>query len=132
MRMSSKDIGQLSEQDHIRLANSIMRRQAGLSLRVAAIFLFLLLGLPLFNYLYPEAANTPVLGFTATWLMLGVLFFPVTWLLSAYFVKTSDRIEEDCMDWRSQLGREAGEPIEPQGVDDIKPAFISNEAEVKE
>ena len=52
-------------------------------------------GLPLVNFYLPELANRPVLGFTATWLFLGVLFFPITWLLSAYFVHHSNRIETE-------------------------------------
>jgi uncharacterized membrane protein (DUF485 family) len=104
-----------------------MRRQAALSLRVAAIFILLVFGIPLVNTFAPELANTPVLGFTATWLFLGVLFFPITWLLSAYFIKQSDRIEEECSDWRAVLGVEAHEPIEPEGVGDVKPAFIEED-----
>jgi uncharacterized membrane protein (DUF485 family) len=100
-----------SEEDHARLARVVMRKQAALSLRVAAIFLVLLLGLPLVNAYLPELANAPVFGFTATWLFLGVLSFPVTVLLSAYFVRESDRIEAACSDWRAMLddGRAEGE-----------------------
>ncbi len=106
-----------------------MVRQASLSIRVAAVFIVMLFGLPLVNHFLPEIANTPVLGFTATWLFLGVLFYPITWVLSAYFVKQSDRIEAECSDWRAVLGEEAGEPLEPEGVGDVKPAFIKDEAE---
>ena len=119
----------LSESDHAQLAHIVMRRQAALSVRVAAVFLVMVFGLPLVNYFLPQLANTPVLGFTATWLVLGVLFFPITWLLSAYFIGQSDRIEAECADWRVVLGKEAGEPLEPQGVGDVKPAFIKSDEE---
>jgi len=76
------------------LAN-VMRRQALLSVRVAAVFLVLIFGLPLVNWLAPALAGTRVGGFTLTWLFLGVLFYPVTWLLSGYFVRASDRIEAE-------------------------------------
>ena len=62
---------------------------------VAAVFVVLIVGLPLYNMYWPNAASLPVLGFTRTWLFLGVAFFPITWLLSAYFVRESDRIESD-------------------------------------
>ncbi|WP_422928793.1 DUF485 domain-containing protein [Singulisphaera sp. PoT] len=102
----------LSAEDHAQLARVVMRRQAALSLRVAAVFLTLLLGLPLVNAFWPELANRPVLGFTATWLFLGVLSFPVTVLLSAYFVRASNRIEASCQDWRDFLENPAGSESE--------------------
>ena len=85
----------LSAQDAEDLMNRVMRRQAGLSLKVAAIFISILILLPLFNLFAPELAATSVLGFPLTWLFLSVLFYPITWALSAYFVKTSDQIESD-------------------------------------
>lgn len=84
-----------------RLVEAMMRRQAGLSLRVAAVFLLMLLLLPLVNYFWPELAMARIGGFTATWLFLGVLFYPVTWILSWYFIKASDRIEHECADWKN-------------------------------
>ena len=77
------------------VARSVMKRQAALGLRVAAVFLVMIVGLPLYNMYLPQAAAAPVLGFTSTWLFLGVGFFPITWLLSAYFVRESDRIESE-------------------------------------
>lgn len=75
------------------LIRTVMGRQAALSLRVAAVFLVLIFGLPVFNWLMPEVAGARVGGFTFTWLFLGVLFYPLTWLLSGYFVRESDNIE---------------------------------------
>lgn len=77
------------------LLRVIMRRQVRLSLRVAAIFLVLVLGLPLVNQFLPGVAQHPIAGFSATWLFLGLLFYPITWLLSAYFVRASDEVEEE-------------------------------------
>ena len=104
--MSNRDLRDLSESDQGRLARAVMRRQGGLSLRVAASFVVLVLGLPLANYLAPEWANTPFLGFTATWLFLGILIYPITVGLSFYFVAASDAIEARCVDWRKVLAEE--------------------------
>ena len=76
------------------LVRAIMGRQARLSLRVAAVFLVLIFGLPLVNWLLPGVAQTRVFGFPLTWLFLAVLFYPLTWVLSGYFVRESDRLEE--------------------------------------
>src|SRR5258708_21726101 len=115
------------EESHARLAHEVMRKQAALSIRIAAIFSVIPFGLPLVNLFLPKVADTPVLGFTATWLFLGVLFYPLTWLLSWIFINQSDRIEAECSDWRTVLGVEAGEPLEPEGVGDIKPAFLETD-----
>lgn len=102
------------------LVRALMRRQAGLSLKVAAVFLAMLLLLPLVNYYLPQYANARLGGFTLSWLFLGVLFYPVTWVLSWYFIRASNRIEEECSDWRALTGgasRSASEEKEPVGSD---------------
>jgi hypothetical protein len=104
--MGDRDLHGLSDQDQGRLARAVMRRQGALSLRVAAVFIVLVLGVPLVNYLDPDLANTPVIGFTATWLFLGVLIYPITVALSFYFVGASNRIEASCSDWRAILKEE--------------------------
>jgi uncharacterized membrane protein (DUF485 family) len=71
----------------------LMRRQLKLSTTCAATFLFALLGLPLLNYFFPEAMATRVFGFTLTWLLLGILFFPLVWVISYLFIKRSIALE---------------------------------------
>ena len=73
-----------------------MRRQARLALRIAAVFVLILVGLPLLNLYAPEAMAARVGGFTLTWLLLALLFYPVTWILSWLYVRGSDR-EEDAI-----------------------------------
>ena len=106
--MSDKDLHALDEQDQARLARALMRRQGALSLRVAAVFAALVLGIPLVNAFLPEVANAPAFGFTASWLFLGVLIYPITVALSFYFVAASNRIEASCADWRKALEEERG------------------------
>jgi len=79
--------------DRGELARKIMRRQAALGLRIAAVFILILVGLPLLNLYLPDVMATKVGGFSFTWLLLAVLFYPITWVLSWLFVKGSDRIE---------------------------------------
>jgi uncharacterized membrane protein (DUF485 family) len=85
--------------DPERLLRAIMRRQAGLSVRVASLFLLLVLGLPLVNQYLGPLAQARVAGFSATWLFLGVLFYPITWVLSAYFVRASEAVEQETAAW---------------------------------
>ena len=74
--------------------HSLMRRQLKLSITCAGIFLVSLLGLPLLNYFCPELMAQRVFGFTLTWLLLGVLFFPLVWVIAYYFIKRSIALEE--------------------------------------
>ncbi|HEU5078291.1 MAG TPA: DUF485 domain-containing protein [Opitutaceae bacterium] len=75
--------------------SSLMRRQLQLSIGCAAAFLIVLLGLPLANYFAPELMATRVAGFTLTWLVLGVVFFPCVWIISYVFIKRSIGLEND-------------------------------------
>jgi uncharacterized membrane protein (DUF485 family) len=77
------------------LAARLMRHQAALSMKTAAVFLILVLGLPLLTQYAPELTQQQVMGFPLSWFLLGLLFYPLTWALSAYFVKASERLEAD-------------------------------------
>jgi len=72
-----------------------MRRQLALSVSSAATFLIALLGMPLLNYFIPEFMAKRVGGFTLSWLLLGVVFFPFVWIISWIFIKRSIALEED-------------------------------------
>ncbi|MDB6167100.1 MAG: hypothetical protein JWQ83_2240 [Lacunisphaera sp.] len=73
----------------------LMRRQLKLSVACAAAFLVALLGMPLLNYFAPALMATRVAGFTLSWLILGILFFPFVWIISWRFIRRSIALEED-------------------------------------
>lgn len=75
--------------------SSLMRRQLGLSIACAATFLVALIAMPLLNYYHPTLMSTRVAGFTLTWLILGVLFFPFVWIISWVFIRRSIALEDD-------------------------------------
>lgn len=75
--------------------HALMRRQLRLSVACAATFLTALLGMPLLNYFAPALMATRVAGFTLSWLILGVLFFPFVWIISWRFIKRSIALEDD-------------------------------------
>ena len=74
---------------------SLMRRQLKLSIGCAAAFLVVLFGLPIANYVWPQQMATRIGGFTLSWLILGVLFFPAVWIISYRFIRRSMWLEED-------------------------------------
>src|SRR5688572_23308520 len=73
----------------------LMRRQLRLSIGCAAAFLVALLGLPLANYFFPEFMAKRVFGFTLSWFILGVLFFPLVWAIAWIFIRRSIALEEE-------------------------------------
>ena len=73
----------------------LMRGQLKLSIACAAVFFAALFGLPLLNYFFQEFMAQRVFGFTLTWFILGVLFFPFVWLIAYVFIKRSIALEED-------------------------------------
>lgn len=74
--------------------HSLMRRQLRLSILCAAAFLVGLLGLPLANYFLPDVMAMRIFGFTLTWLILGLAFFPAVWLIAWVFIRRSIALEE--------------------------------------
>ena len=69
--------------------------QLKLSISCASAFLSALLAMPLLNYFLPELMATRVLGFTVSWLILGILFFPFVWVISYLFIKRSIALEDN-------------------------------------
>ncbi len=72
----------------------LVQRQLRLSLACAAAFMLVLLGLPLANYFLPELMSRRVLGFTLSWLILGIGFLPAVWLIAWIFIRRSIALEE--------------------------------------
>ena len=84
---------------------SLMRRQLGLSAVCAVTFLAALLGLRLLNYFAPAVMAVRVAGFTLSWLILGVLFFPFVWIIAWFFIRRSIALEAKDVA-RAQRGKE--------------------------
>jgi len=92
----------------------LMRRQLRLSAACAVTFLIALLGLPLLNYFFPELMATRVFGFTLTWFILGVLFFPFVWVISYLFIQRSIALERAEVE---EIAREGTKQVSHDGRD---------------
>ena len=73
----------------------LIRRQLRLSVGCAVFFMAGLFGLPLLNYFLPELMARRVGGLTLSWLFLGLLFFPVVWFVSWFFIRRSLALERE-------------------------------------
>lgn len=87
--------------------HSLMHKQLKLSIACAATFLLALLALPLLNYFCPELMAKRIFGFTLSWFILGIAFFPYVWVISYYFIKRSIALEEEEVN-SAQDGQKAG------------------------
>lgn len=99
--------------DHVHsesFLRSLMRRQLRLSVACAATFLLALLGMPLLNYFAADLMSTRVGGFTLTWLVLGVLFFPFVWVIAGTFIRRSIALEEAEVREVRELAAKSGSP----------------------
>jgi uncharacterized membrane protein (DUF485 family) len=85
--------------------SELMKRQLKLSISCAAAFLLLLFGLPLLNYYAPALMAMRVGGFTLSWLVLGVLFFPYVWIIARVFISRSIGLENEEVQRASQSDR---------------------------
>lgn len=92
----------MDQQKASALSKKMMKKQLRLSLSVAVVFVVVLVGLPLVNLYLPDLAKTNIGGFTLTWLILGVLFYPLTWILSTWFVRGSEKIEAEIVEEESK------------------------------
>jgi uncharacterized membrane protein (DUF485 family) len=77
------------------LLEDLVRRQLTLALSITAIFLALLVGLPLGSVLAPGLFATPILGLPLGWVLIAVAVYPVLWLLAAYYVSASKQNEDE-------------------------------------
>lgn len=72
----------------------LLKRQLRLSVSCASAFLVVLFGMPLLNYFAPEFMAQRIGGFTLSWLVLGVLFFPYVWIIARLFITRSIALED--------------------------------------
>lgn len=71
----------------------LLRAQLRLSLTVIGATAVLLLGLPLLLALAPQTRQLAIGGVPLTWVLLGVLVYPVLVLAAAWFVRGAERTE---------------------------------------
>jgi len=97
--------------NHEAFLRSLIRQQLRLSVSCAAAFVVLLLGLPLVNYLLPDVMSLRVAGFPLSWLVLGIGFFPVVWVIAWVFIRKSIALEEQVVEEVTLTERSAGSPV---------------------
>ena len=77
------------------LVRGLMRAQLGLALRLGITTSLLIAVIPLLGILFPTLSTARFLGIQLNWLVLGVLIYPVLYLVGRVYVRFADQAEDD-------------------------------------
>ncbi len=77
------------------LIRGLVRAQLGLALSLAGVVILLLGSLPIAFALFPGLADVYILELRLPWLLLGVLAYPLLYVVGRVHVRQAERIEED-------------------------------------
>jgi hypothetical protein len=91
---------ELTEQSPVgdALLRGLIRTQLAHALRLAAVVVVGLGGLPLLFAAAPEIAATRPLGVSLPWLLLGLAAYPFLYVVGAMYVRLAERTEADFTD----------------------------------
>ena len=84
---------------------SLLREQMWLALRIVALLIAAIGSLPLVFHLLPGLTDVDVFGMPLSWLLLGVVVYPVMVLLGWRYVRSAERNERDFADLLSEIER---------------------------
>lgn len=73
----------------------LMRAQFRLAAIVLGLAVASIGGLPVLLIAIPSVRRLTLLGIPFPWLVLGVLVYPVTWLLAGWYTRQAERVESD-------------------------------------
>ncbi|ATD69398.1 MULTISPECIES: hypothetical protein [Gordonia] len=79
------------------LVRGLMRAQLGLALRLGGSLLVVVVAIPLLAVLFPSLAETTIFGIRITWIVLGLLAYPVLYLTGLLYVRLAEHAERDFM-----------------------------------
>lgn len=79
------------------LVRGLMRAQLGLALRLGGSLLVVVVAIPLLAVLFPSVAETTIFGIRITWIVLGLLAYPVLYLTGLLYVRLAEHAERDFM-----------------------------------
>lgn len=79
------------------LVRGLVRAQLGLALRLAAVVGCIVLAIPLLGNMFPAIEALTIFGIRANWLILGVLLYPLFYIVGRIYVRLAEQSERDFM-----------------------------------
>ncbi|MBI3217119.1 MAG: hypothetical protein HYZ38_25160 [Mycobacterium sp.] len=88
---------ELQEQTEVgdALVRGLVRAQLGLALRLAAVVGAIVIAIPLLGNIFPAIEAMTVFGVRANWLVLGVLLYPLFFVVGRVYVHLAEQSERD-------------------------------------
>jgi len=77
------------------LVRGLIRAQLGLALRLSALVVLTLGGLPLVFAILPGLGRFRLLGLELPWLLLGILAYPLLITVAVVYLRLAERNEQD-------------------------------------
>jgi len=74
---------------------SLLREQLWLAIRISGLLALGVGSLPLLFHVFPGLSDVSVLGMPLSWLLLGIVVYPVLVLLGWHYVRSAERNESD-------------------------------------
>ncbi|MBK9476932.1 MAG: hypothetical protein IPL94_12115 [Tetrasphaera sp.] len=75
--------------------DGLIRAQRRLSLRVLAVLVASLIGLPLLLWEVPSIRTMTLASVPLPWILIGVAIYPATWSLARWYARATERLEAD-------------------------------------
>ena len=99
-RPASSGLREFSEQTEVGgvFLQALMRRQLRLSLGVAAVFFAFLGAQPLLSTVWKPWTRWQIAGIPLTWVVLGVLSYPLLVWLGRHYVRRAEEVDEEFTD----------------------------------
>ena len=79
------------------LVRGLVRAQLGLALRLAAVVGCIVLAIPLLGNMFPAIEALTIFGIRANWLILGVVLYPLFYVVGRIYVRLAEQSERDFM-----------------------------------
>ena len=77
------------------LVRGLMRAQLGLALRLGVTTALLIASIPLLGTVFPTLSEATIAGIRLNWLVLGVLIYPLLYLVGRVYVLIAEQAEDD-------------------------------------
>lgn len=77
------------------LVRGLVRAQLGLAVRLAAVVAAIFVAIPILGHLFPPLSQTTVGGIPVSWLVLGLLLYPVLYLIGRLYIRLAEQAERD-------------------------------------
>lgn len=108
------------------LVRGLMRAQLGLALRLGVTTALLIASIPLLGTVFPTLGEATIAGIRLNWLVLGVLIYPLLYLVGRVYVRIAEQAEDDFLGLIEEDTDASVDSGSDAGVDERSDASVEN------